>query len=212
MKLIAQVRLYPTKEQHTALLHTLEQANAACNTLSDYAWEQRVFGQYKLHGAMYHVVREQSGLTAQVVVRCIAKVADAYKLDKKSKRTFREHGAIAYDDRILKWYTEQQRVSIWSVDGRLNLPYQCGDHQRALLKYRKGEADLVYRKSKNAFYLLATCDIPDPTEQQTEDALGADLGRTNILTDSDGDIHTSGAIEKTANACKSGAQSRPSAT
>lgn len=195
MKLIAQVRLTPTQEQHTALLHTLEQANAVCNTLSEYAWTQQVFGQYKLHGAMYHDLRSASGLTAQVVVRCIAKVSDAYKLDKKAKRSFREHGAIAYDDRILKWYTDQQRVSIWSVEGRLNIPYQCGDHQRELLKYRQGEADLVYRKSKNAFYLLATCDIADPTEQQTEDALGADLGRINILTDSDGHIHTSEAIE-----------------
>lgn len=196
MKLIAQVRLYPTDEQRAYLLQTLEQANALCNQLSEYAWQNKLFGQYKLHTAMYHTLRSQTDLSAQVIVRVIAKVADAYKLDKKQQRVFREHGAIAYDDRILSWYTDNQAVSIWSVGGRLHIPYQCGERQREMLKYRKGESDLVYSKHKDAFYLLAVCDIPDPTEQETEAAIGVDLGRTNILTDSDGEIHTNEPIEK----------------
>ena len=196
MKLIAQVRLYPTDEQRSYLLQTLEHANALCNHLSQYAWQNKLFGQYKLHTAMYHTLRSQSDLSAQVIVRGIAKVADAYKLDRNKQRSFREHGAIAYDDRILSWHTHLERVSIWSVGGRLSIPYKCGERQKELLRYRKGESDLVYSKRKDAFYLLATCDIPDPTEQETEDALGCDLGRTNLLTDSDGDIHTSEPIEK----------------
>ncbi len=48
---------------------------------------------------------------------------------------------------------------------------------------------------KKAFYLLAICEIPDPTEQETEDALGVDLGVVNIAVDSDGEAHTSAAIE-----------------
>lgn len=196
MKLIAQVRLYPTDEQRAYLLQTLEQANALCNQLSEYAWQNKLFGQYKLHMAMYHALRSQTNLSAQVIVRVIAKVADAYKLDKQKQCIFREHGAIAYDDRILSWYTDQQTVSIWSVGGRLHIPYQCGERQRAMLKYRKGESDLVYSRKKDACYLLATCDIPDPTEQETEEVLGADLGRTGILTDSDGAIHTSEPIEQ----------------
>lgn len=196
MKLIAQVRLNPTPEQHTALLHTLEQANELCNLMSQYAWEQRVFGAFKLQKLTYGQMRHMSGLTAQLVIRCYSKVADAYMKDKRTPRKFREHGAIAYDDRILRWYTDIARVSIWSVEGRLNIPYSAGERQKELLKQQKGESDLVYSRHRNAFYLLATCDIPDPTEQQTEDALGADLGVVNILTDSDGDIHTSEAIEK----------------
>jgi hypothetical protein len=34
-------------------------------------------------------------LSAQVVVSCIGKVADAYKLDRKTKRSFRPKGSIA---------------------------------------------------------------------------------------------------------------------
>lgn len=167
-----------------------------CNTVSEYAWEHRVFGAFKLQKLTYKAMRETSGLAAQMVVRVFAKVADAYRLSKHSKRTFREHGAIAYDDRILRWYTDLERVSIWSVAGRLNIPYSAGERQKELLKHQKGESDLVYSRRRDVFYLLATCDIPDPTEQETEDAIGADLGVVNILTDSDGETHTSAVIEK----------------
>src|SRR5258708_6196509 len=100
MKLIAQIQLKPTEDQHKLLKATLERANAACNAISQYAWENRVFNQFKLHEALYYSLRSEFGLSAQLVVRCISKVADGYKLDKNTKRHFKEHGAIAYDDRI----------------------------------------------------------------------------------------------------------------
>lgn len=197
MKLIAQVKLHPTPQQHVALLQTLEQANALCDIISTFAWEHQIFGAFKLQKLSYHPMRAASGLTAQLVIRMFAKVADAYKLDKKRRRTFRQHGAIAYDSRILTWYTNLQRVSIWSVKGRLNIPYQCGEHQRYLLNYQQGESDLVYSPTTKEFFLLATCDLPDPDERETDEALGIDMGVTNIAVSSDGDCFTSEAIEYT---------------
>jgi hypothetical protein len=38
MKLTISLKLQPTCEQHTALLATLERANAACNAASALAW------------------------------------------------------------------------------------------------------------------------------------------------------------------------------
>jgi hypothetical protein len=35
MKLVAQIQLKPTEDQHGLLLPTLERANAACNAISD---------------------------------------------------------------------------------------------------------------------------------------------------------------------------------
>lgn len=197
MKLIAQVRLNTTPEQATYLLQTLEAANALCNTISAYAWDKKVFGKFALQKALYHPLRIETGITAQVVVRMFAKVSDAYKLDKRRKRSFKPHGAIAYDSRILRWYTDQQAVSIWSVGGRLHIPYSSGERQRELLQYQQGETDLVYSKTTKEFFLLATCDIPDPTQRQTDEALGIDMGVTNIAVDSDGNIFSSEAIEYT---------------
>lgn len=193
VKLMAQVRLSPTKDQYAALTQTLERANAACNHISTRAFEEQTFHRYGMQTLTYYEVRDQFQLSAQMVIRCLAKVADAYRLDRKVQRTFKPHGSIAYDDRILSWYTEKDGVSIWTVNGREYIPYSAGDRQRELLAFRQGETDLVLRTGR--FYLLAACEIPDPDPRDVTDALGVDLGVTNIATTSDGDILTSDVIE-----------------
>lgn len=195
MKLIAQIRLNPTAEQHTALLATLAEANAACDAISLIAWQAREFRRLPLQKLSYHQVKDTFQLGAQVLIRCIAKVADAYKLDRNVQRTFRPHGAIAFDDRNLSWYTDKQAVSIWTVEGRQYIPYSLGEHQRKLLPYRRGESDLVYHKG--CFYLLAVCDVPEPDEQQMNGVLGLDLGIVNLVTDSDGETHSGQQVDRT---------------
>jgi putative transposase len=192
MKLIAQVKLLPTPEQSDALGGTLEQANAACQFVSNTAWETKTFRQYDLHHKCYQAVREQFGLSAQVAVRAIAKVADAYKLDRKAKRTFKSTGSIAYDDRILSWRLHDQTVSIWTVSGRLRIPLVCGERQLELLQRRQGESDLGLHKGM--FFLSATCEVDEPKPIEVEGALGVDLGVTNIAVDSDGQVHSASHI------------------
>jgi putative transposase len=191
MKLTAQVKLLPTPQQAELLKQTLEQANTVCNTISDYAWENKTFGQYTLHEALYHDLREQFKLAAQVVIRCLSKVADAYKLDRKQKRHFKPLGSIAYDSRILAYRIEDRErahVSIWTVEGRQCIPIVCGNHHWRLLKSQEGESDLVYRDGQ--FYLYTTCGVEEREEQPFEEALGVDLGVTNIAVDSDGEVYT----------------------
>lgn len=192
MKLIAQVKLLPTPEQASALRRTMEQANAACRFVSDAAWETKSFRQYDLHHKCYRTVREKFGLSAQVAVRAIAKVADAYKLDRKAKRTFKKAGSIAFDDRILTWRLQDGTVSIWTVDGRLRIPFVCGDQQRGLLQARRGESDLLF--CRGMFFLSATCEVPEAEMIKAEDALGVDLGVVNIAVDSDGVVHPASHI------------------
>jgi IS605 OrfB family transposase len=192
MKLITQVKLLPTPEQTVALRRTLEQTNTACQFVSNIAWEKKTFRQYDLHHECYQVVREQFGLSAQVVVRAIAKVADAYKLDRKTKRTFKPTGSIPYDNSILSWRVQDQTVSIWTVQGRLRIPFVCGERQLELLQTRQGESDLGLNKGK--FFLFATCEINEPKPVDVEGALGVDLGVVNIAVDSDGQVHSASHI------------------
>jgi hypothetical protein len=49
---------------------------------------------------VYYQVRQRFGLSAQMAVRGIAKVVDAYALDKRTQRMFRTDGAFPYDERI----------------------------------------------------------------------------------------------------------------
>ena len=182
-----------TREQADALKRTMQAANAVCDSISAWAWENQTFGQYPLHKAQYAIQRAESGLTAQVVVRAIGKVADAYKLDKRTQRTFQTTGAVAFDDRILNWYVEREQVSIWSVDGRLKLPFVCGDYQRGLLAFRQGEADLAFVGGE--FYLMATVSIPDPPLIVTDGVLGVDLGIVSLAVDSEGHQYSGEAVK-----------------
>lgn len=187
MKLVAQIKLQPTPEQAEALKETVEAANLACNYISNIAWASRTFGKFALQKACYSEVRETFGLSAQMTVRALAKVGDAYKLDKKAKRTFRPLAAIAYDDRILSFALADQTVSIWTLKGRERIPFVCGERQREYLRTRQGESDLVFHRG--AWYLLVTCEMPAPDPQDVDDVLGVDLGVINIAADSDGAIH-----------------------
>jgi len=192
MKLVALLKLVADKSQKLSLKKTVETTNAACNYLSEVAWSTKTFGQFALHTAAYADTRQKFDLSAQIVVRAIAKVADAYKLQKGAKRAFRSLGSIAYDERILTYRTEKRFVSIWSVDGRLKLPYQCGPKQHELLKTQQGESDLLYVKGE--FYLAATCEVEEPTPDDFKDFLGVDLGIKNIATTSDGKRFSGGHL------------------
>ncbi len=188
MKLIAQVKLLPSKEQHQSLLKTLETVNEAANHISNHAWETKIFRQYDLHYVLYYDIRSRFNLTAQAVVRVLAKVADAYKLDRKTRRVFSKHGSIAYDKRILSWRLVNETISLWTANGRCRIPFVAGDNHLALLRHLSGEADLVYRNGN--FYLHQGCEVEEPPPGEAIEFLGVDLGIKNIAADSDGQTYS----------------------
>lgn len=194
MKLVAAIKLLPTPNQAACLKETLERCNAACGWLATLAWDTGTFGQYALHKIGYAETRTRFGLTAQAAVRCIAKVTDAYRLDRKTQRHFRADAAQPYDDRIIRFVKDGNAVSLWTVEGRIVVPIVMGEHQRRLMAYRKGEVDLCFVRGK--WILAATCDIPETDEFKASDWLGVDLGIVALAADSDGKAHTGADVER----------------
>lgn len=192
VKLVAKIKLLPTQKQAKLLRETMETANSACNQISQVAWEMKTFSQFPLQKIVYSQIRLSFPLTAQVVIRCICKVADGYKLDREKLRVFRPHGAVTYDDRILNWRLATNSVSIWCLGGRQKMSFVCGPRHYDLLKSRQGQTDLALIDSQ--FYLFATCDIEEPEPIDVSDMLGVDLGVTNIAVDSAGHIHASSQV------------------
>ncbi len=119
------------------------------------------------------------GLSAQLAVRVIAKVAHAYQLDTKKKRTFYKHGSIPFDERILRY--GEDYVSIRTINGRTKIPFVCGSREAQLLAKRQGESDLVYRHGQ--WYLFATVNVSEEAPYDPDDYLGVDLGIARIATD-----------------------------
>jgi IS605 OrfB family transposase len=194
MKLIAQVKLNTTEEQFAALKNTLLAANKAANAISDYAWEHKIFRHYDLHKPLYQQIRKDFELSAQVTSHCLSKVSDAYKTGKKTKRIFKSLGSITFDARILSWKLNKKLISIWTIAGRMTIPFMSGDKQFEMLKHLRGEACLVL--SDKIFYLLQVCDIQEPPEFDPKDFIGVDLGIVNIATTSDGKTFSGEEVDK----------------
>lgn len=191
MNLTLMIKLLPTAAQHDALLATMERFNAACNAIAEVAFAHRTANKIRLQQLVYSDIRERFELSSQMTVRAIAKTCEAYKRDKLIQPTFRPHGAIVYDQRILSW-KGLDRVSILALEGRQLIPIVMGEYQAARLDRIRGQADLVYRNG--VFYLGVVVDLPEPPKDAPDGWLGVDLGIVNIAADSDGETFSGGQV------------------
>lgn len=193
MKLTLPVKLAPTTEQHTALLATMRRFNEACDAIAETAFQEHCANKVALQKLVYYHVREQFGLSAQLTIRAISKVVEAYKRDRKIQPRFRPDGAVPYDERIMSW-KGLERVSLLTLEGRQIIATRFGEYQASRLDRRQGQADLVLRDGM--FYLFVTLDVPEPTPDDAPDYLGVDLGIVNLAMDSDGAVYSGERVER----------------
>ena len=209
MQSVTKLRLFASPDERRMLFATMERYNAACNAVSPVAFSERQFSNIGLQTRLYRHVRETFGLSAQMAQLAIRKVAGSYRSTKEgikeqnkvlatlgkplkslTELSFREHGAICYDARVLS--IGRNRVSIWTLGGRIKLRYSRPNHFPAVTTVK--QTDLVYRNG--AFWLYATVETPDAEPAEPTEYLGVDLGVVNIATTSDGTTYSSEATEK----------------
>lgn len=183
MKQTLLAKLLPTAEQVKALSETMEAFNNACNDIAETAYQNRTANKVKLQQIVYRNIRSKHGLSSQLTIRAISKVAETYKRDKNIKPSFRKDGAIVYDQRILSW-KGIDHVSILTLKGRELIPAKFGVYQTEKLNRIRGQADLIVRDG--IFYLGVVVDVPEPPVFNAKEWLGVDLGVNNIAVDSDG--------------------------
>src|SRR5713226_8301536 len=186
MKLTLAIKLAPSGAQHAALVATLERFNAACNAIAEVAFREHLANKIALQKIVYYDIRARFGLSSQMTVRAIAKVVEAYKRDKTIQPTFRPHGALTYDERIMSW-KGLDHVSLLALEGRHLVACRFGPYQQARRDFLRGQADLILRDG--VFYLCATMDVLDVPATDVDDFLGVDLGIVNIATDSDATVY-----------------------
>lgn len=206
---MVQVKLLPTPVQASALEATLRACNRAATHASTVASAKGLKDRNSLQKEVYAELKSTFGLSAQPAVRAVKKVVDAYTTLKanlqagnlglptsrryrravSSPIVFRPEAAQPFDDRCLSWQYDARTVSIWTVDGRMKGIRYTGspDQLKTLAAHRKGESDLVCRGGK--WFLIATCEIPDPQVYEPADWVGVDRGIVNLATTSDGINH-----------------------
>lgn len=184
MKLTVKVKLIPNQEQKASLVKTMEVFNEACNYISNIAWQEKKFGQVKLHHLTYRYVRETYKLSAQLTVRAIGKVCESYRADKKTLHEFRKHSALVYDQRILS-FRGLDTVSILSLDGRFKIPIVYGEYAQLHRRMLRGQADLIYVRDN--LFLCLCVELPDGSPITPKGIIGVDFGIVNLATISNGD-------------------------
>ena len=192
MKLTIQLQILPDADQKAVLLTTMARFNEAATFAARAGFEAKVFAQPSIHKLAYREIRDRFGLSAQMAVRAIGKAVECFRRDKAKCPVFKRRGAVTYDERILG-FKGVDRVSLWTMTGRMVLPLAYGEYQAERFDRIKGQCDLVYRGDK--FFLLATVDLPEPPPSGVKDFLGVDLGIAVIATDSDGNAHSGKAVE-----------------
>lgn len=194
MKLVLQTQLLPDEPSAARLREAVERFNEACNWLSGVAFGAKCSRAFDLHKIAYKDLRSKFALPADMAVRCLAQVCDAYKRDKAIRPEFREHAAVPYSMGKNVGFKGIDRVSISTLDGRVVVPFVMGKYQADRFALKKGQSDLVLR-ADGKWFLIVTVDVPEGTPISATDFIGVDMGAVNIAVTSDGDTHSSEAIE-----------------
>jgi len=187
------IKLVPTPEQFKQLVETMKRFNLACDYISRLAFDSKTFGKIGIQKICYYDIRTKFGLSSQMVVRAIGKVSESYKTDKNALHTFKETGAMVYDQRILS-FDGLEIASLLTLDGRIKVPMVLGNYHQGLLcgKRIRGQADLILQEG--VFYLLLVVELPEPPKMDTHDFMGIDLGVVNIATTSDGQVMSGSTV------------------
>lgn len=193
MELTLQLHLLPDTEQATQLQETVERFNVACTWLAQQAFAQRLANKVLLQRQYYADLRARFGLSAQMAVRCIARVVGAYKRDKSRCPTFRPHAAMPYDQRLMS-FKGVDHVSLLTLHGRALVPFVMGAYQRERFTEAKGQCHLVLRED-GRWFLLVVVKLPDHAPLPVTDFLGVDLGVVHLATTSDDTTHSGAGVE-----------------
>ncbi len=193
MKLTLQIQLLPDVATGQKLKATVARFNEAANYLASKAYERTLANKFALQKLYYSDLRRQFGLSAQMAIRCIAQVVEAFKRDKTVQPSFRPTAAMPYDQRLYS-FKGIDRVSLLTLEGRVLVPMLMGNYQREQFGYAKGQADLVLRKD-GKWFLLVSVDVPDGTPIPTTDFIGVDLGTTNLAVTDDGETYRGDTVE-----------------
>src|SRR5262249_50580329 len=195
VKLILQTQLLPDEDQAVQLSATMRSFNAAADWLAGEAFRLKTANKVELQQLYYNQLRDDFGISAQMAIRCIAQVCEAYKRDKSIRPRFKKYASIPYDQRLMT-FKGIDRVSLLTLEGRTIVPVVMGKYQSERFNGKHGQCDLVKRKD-GKWFLLVTVKTPDVAPAPATDFIGVDFGVVNLAVDSDGEMHMGDDVERT---------------
>jgi putative transposase len=195
VKLTLQTQLLPNGDQAKRLSATMRAFNAAADWLAGEAFRLKTANKVELQQLYYCRLRDDFGLSAQMSIRCIAQVCEAYGKDKSIRPRFKKYASIPYDQRLMS-FKGNDRVSLLTLEGRTIVPVVMGKRQSERFNGKHGQCDLLRRKD-GKWFLLVSVEAPDVAPIASTDFIGVDFGVVNLAVDSDGEMHMGDDVERT---------------
>lgn len=186
------LRLTTAPEQSEALTSIATAFSDACNAIVPFVVENRCWNRVALHHFSYYAVRDDlPALGSQMVCNAIGRVSGSYMTLKSNKGipknkpvptiSFRPT-SVDYDKRT---YTlkPDDRLSLFTLSGRITVPFKMGTRQRELLTAGTPmSAKLIVRKG--VWYFNLVIALPDAELSTATGVMGVDVGE-NVLCATD---------------------------
>lgn len=185
-------KLAPTPVMGSALAATCERFADACNAILVEALRRNEANNVRLHHLTYRTTRARFGLSANLVVRAIRRVAQAMTAAKKRGRPpaqFRPT-SVDYDARIFDLREQDETVSLTTVSGRIHVPLVLGAYQRTGLRGKRPTAATLVRQARKWYIHIVVEDGDAPPAAPGGGAMGVDLGIRNTAATSFGALHS----------------------
>ncbi len=209
-----------------ALEETQRRFNEAATWIAAVCWDEHITNTNTAHHRVYGATRQRFALGAQLAVCARSKAMEAIKATRAGEKNriarwkainarrrkakkkllpppepascpaFGPRASIRYDARTYR-LLPLDRVSLSTLSGRVVCRMVPGHPQHEMLvdpDWKIGGAELVWREG--TYYLHLTQSKEAPPVQEAQEALGIDLGISNVATDSTGEQFTGSAVRK----------------
>jgi IS605 OrfB family transposase len=176
---------------------TLQAFADACNVVRSIAESMGIASKFKLQCHVYQELRSRFGLSSNLTIRAIARVAAASKLKHKHP-TFRAT-SVDYDQRIFRFRQKDWTVSLTLLGGAERFKLAIGSYQRSKLTGKIPTCAKLVRRKNGDYYIQIALDVEPIAPARPTGHLGVDLGIKNLASLSTGERFSSAQTETIRN-------------
>ena len=150
--LTVQCKLSPTYSQAEEIEDTLKAFADACNWI-DQNTPAKLTNKVRIQGLVYQDVRTKFGLSANLAIRAINRVAANRKtaLKNRSKVKNFKPTSIDYDARIFAFREKDEEVSVTLLKSRQRIKLVLGEYQRDRLRGCKPTSATLCKKGSKYY-------------------------------------------------------------
>jgi putative transposase len=193
-------KLEVSPEQSIKIDATLQAFAKACEYVNQTV-PPTLTNELAIQSLIYHNVRDMFGLSAQLAIHAIRRVSGNRKTSKKDGKpvTGFEPTSVTYDTRIFSFREKDWTVSLTTTGGRERFALAIGNYQLGLLKGQSPKTATLCKRKDGSYYLNIQLESQPTDPPPSDEVLGCDLGRTDIVVSSEGERFSGKEITKVRN-------------